>query len=154
MKKKYLYLVLCVLWMGVIFWFSAQPADDSTQMSNGLITMIDHIFHADFMKEGNMVYDTISFIVRKSAHMSEYAVLGVLFYLYGKETLGRKAVWLALLGVFAYAATDEFHQLFVPGRTGKVVDVMIDTLGGSIGIMITQLPYWFTFLRRRALQHP
>ena len=41
-----------------------------------------------------------------------------------------------MLIVIGYACTDEFHQLFVPGRSGQITDVMIDTLGGSIGVLI------------------
>lgn len=139
MKKKYVYMVLCIIWMGIIFWFSAQPADDSTTMSNGVIAMLEEFFHIDMLHEGNLIYDTVSFLVRKAAHMSEYAILGMLVYGYVREARPKQAFWIAFGVVCMYACSDEFHQLFVPGRTGKWMDVGIDTLGGFLGLSLQQL---------------
>lgn len=78
-------------------------------------------------------------ITRKIAHMSEYCMLYILFFRALKNTSKLTFVELvvsALLLTFLYAASDEFHQTFVPGRTGKVVDVFIDAIGGSFGIFV------------------
>lgn len=139
MKKKYVYLILCICWMGVIFWFSAQVADESTQMSDGILVWVERVLHVDLIQEGNVIYDVAAFIVRKLAHMSEYAVLGILFYLYAKEVVDKKVAVFAIVGVLLYAISDEVHQLFVPGRSGKLLDVCIDTFGGSIGVFLIYL---------------
>ena len=75
--------------------------------------------------------------------MTEYAVLGVLIFiqikLYRLFTTDWKKIWTAVLLVMIYAATDEFHQLFVDGRSGQFRDVLIDTFGGIAGIYIIYL---------------
>jgi len=92
-------------WAAVIFAFSSIP-----HLSTGLGT-----------------WDTV---LRKGAHIAEYAILGVLIY----RALGREA--LALAAGIAYAATDEFHQHFVFGRHASPVDVAIDAVGLSLGMLV------------------
>jgi VanZ family protein len=94
-----------VAWAGVIFLFSSIPS-----LSSGL--------------------GTWDLILRKAAHVSEYAVLGALLY----RALGREEV--ALAAGIAYAATDELHQHFVDGRHASVVDVGVDALGVAVGMVV------------------
>jgi VanZ family protein len=93
------------VWAAVIFTLSAIPS-----LSTGLGT-----------------WDTI---LRKGAHLTEYAVLGGLLY----RALGREA--LALVVGIAYAATDELHQYFVRGRHATPVDVAIDAVGVAVGMLL------------------
>ena len=96
------------LWMGVIFWFSAQPkaALDLAQ----------------------------STLLSKLAHVIEYAVQGWLIqWARGGRTRPR-AGWLSWLIAVLYAATDELHQSFTPGRTPLVTDVIIDSFGAAFGV--------------------
>jgi VanZ family protein len=78
-------------------------------------------------------------VIRKLAHMSEYAV-GAIFFLGFCMTYPnmqpKKRYLFSELCVILYAATDEFHQLFVSGRNGSLVDVLIDAAGGLVGILI------------------
>ena len=80
------------------------------------------------------------FIVRKSAHFIEYAVLGYLaaraFSTSSSETLRRRYFPFALLLVAIYSLTDEFHQSFVPSRTGSIYDSLIDTAGGLTVLIV------------------
>jgi VanZ family protein len=92
-------------WAAVIFAFSSIPS-----LSSGL-----------------GVWDTV---LRKGAHITEYAILGALLY----RALGREAVALAV-GI-AYAATDELHQHFVRGRHASPVDVAIDAAGLALGMLV------------------
>jgi VanZ family protein len=69
-------------------------------------------------------------VLRKTAHAAEFAVLGLLL----ARALGREL--LALLLGIAYAATDELHQAFVPGRHGSVWDVLLDSVGVALGILL------------------
>jgi VanZ family protein len=94
-----------VVWAAVIFTFSSIPS-----LSTGLGT-----------------WDTI---LRKGAHLTEYAVLGGLLY----RALGREPLALAV-GI-AYAATDELHQYFVRGRHASPVDVAIDAVGVAAGMLV------------------
>lgn len=145
MKKKHCYAILCIIWMLVIFWFSAQVADDSQEMSDFFVHLLDAVFSLDIMRN-EIIRDMTSFLVRKAAHMSEYAVLAILFGLTIREY--KKEPWLlpALAATAAYAATDEFHQLFVPGRSGQLKDVLIDTAGGALGLGLLAL---ILYLKRR-----
>lgn len=74
--------------------------------------------------------------VRKLAHLGEYAVLGAL----AGRAAGRPLPALALGA--AYAATDEWHQTFVPGRSGQAADVLLDSAGAAAGA-------WLWHRRRR-----
>ena len=81
---------------------------------------------------------SIEFYVRKAAHMTEYAILGLLSFAFYRGILKKekRQFLAALLTAAVYAATDEFHQYFIPGRSAEVMDVCIDTLGASIGLAI------------------
>jgi VanZ family protein len=90
----------------------------------------------------------VQLFVRKLAHVSEYAVLAVLLYRAVVHTTlkGRRALSAALVLVLcaAYAASDEFHQSFVPSRTASVRDVMIDICGATLALIL----YWSIATRR------
>ncbi|MFR5886378.1 MAG: VanZ family protein [Anaerostipes hadrus] len=83
--------------------------------------------------------EAVHTFVRKTAHFTEYAVLGFFTYkAVSCDVLDRKkAVLTAQLISTGYASTDEIHQMFVPGREGKVFDVMIDSCGAFCGIMVS-----------------
>jgi VanZ family protein len=97
-----------VVWAAVIFTFSSIPS-----LSTGLGT-----------------WDTL---LRKAAHMAEYAILGALLL----RALGRELPAF-LVGV-AYAVTDEIHQHFVEGRHASPVDVALDSVGVAVGIYLLRL---------------
>ena len=82
--------------------------------------------------------EKIEYPVRKAAHMTEYAILGLLSFAFYRGILKKekRQFLAALLTAAVYAATDEFHQYFIPGRSAEVMDVCIDTLGASIGLAI------------------
>lgn len=145
MKKKHCYAILCIFWMLVIFWFSAQVADDSQEMSDFFVRLLDALFSLDIMKN-EIIQDMTSFLVRKAAHMSEYAILAILLGLTIRAYKKEPWLLLALTATAAYAATDEFHQLFVPGRSGQLKDVLIDTAGGALGLGLLAL---ILYLQRR-----
>ena len=133
MKKVYAWL-LCAVWMGVIYLMSAMPGDVSGGQS-GLIVdlalwLIRLFFGAD--AAASVSPDMIGLLVRKGAHMTEYAIL-FLLYRRALALSGARYPGLAALVMSAcYAATDEWHQGFVADRNPSPVDVGIDTLGGVI----------------------
>src|SRR5699024_12711859 len=78
------------------------------------------------------------YIVRRVAHLSAFFILGILTMFAFEHRINRNTVQMAvafLIGVL-YAASDEVHQLFVPGRSGELRDVGIDTMGVLCGIII------------------
>ncbi len=142
-NKSVVWFIITVVWMTVIFGFSAQPADASTDTSLRVGMTIGHMIVPGFSempKEEQIDYaEKIEFPVRKTAHATEYAILGCLLTNLCLSFSMRKAyMWGWLMGS-AYAATDEFHQLFVPGRSGQITDVMLDSVGCLIGCLLTCL---------------
>jgi len=126
-----------------IFYFSAQPADVSTEMSDGVTAILLQMAEAAGLLElspelVSRLCEQLATPVRKCAHMLEYLLLHVTV-LYGLHhwDLDRKMnrhQWLkwAYVITVIYAMTDEMHQLFVPGRAGRVTDVLIDSVGVTI----------------------
>ena len=121
------------------FLFSSQPADESTTTSNGVIRIL-----IDFAGKLNIVdlehtdpdilYKILQTPIRKGAHITEFAVLNLslLFALSFWDMKGVKWVRTAFLLTVLYACTDEFHQIFVPGRAGLIRDVLIDSIGPTV----------------------
>ena len=171
--------------MLVIFFHSAMPADLSSQESGVIVAFLMKHMKALFGEDPEMV----SFIVRKSAHFLEYAVLGFSLCLTvddyaeiyeenksddaaesgeenkiagtaasgeenrsngtaapGKQALRRMIIpWLT--GT-VYAATDEFHQMFVPGRSCELRDIMIDSCGVAAGTLLCCI------IKKRKMRQP
>ena len=127
---------LLVAWMTAIFVFSAQSGAESEVSSDAL---------ADFVRSLglSLPVDTLTFLIRKAAHAFAYLGLGILAFRVAVLTplSLRQAAVYSLVFVLAYAASDELHQLVVPGRSGEVRDVMIDTTAGAIGILVSYLVY-------------
>ena len=135
-----IFLAVTLSWMIVIFSFSAQPADDSGATSQGVGAFLAELFvpgYGDWsMQRQEAFVEKIDHPVRKAGHLTEYAILGTLvtgtvfsFGLRGK----RAALTAEGVGVL-YAASDEFHQLFVPGRGSQITDVLIDASGFAVGV--------------------
>lgn len=126
------FTALC-LWMGIIFLLSHQNGQDSSETS-GIILELLKFFG---IGPGSSVQGALSYLIRKAGHFSEYLILAVLFLRYRKQQgSSGKSVFYALLFVFLYASSDEFHQSFIPGRGPAFSDVLIDTAGGLTGVML------------------
>ena len=117
-----------ILIAAIIFVLSASSSDDSNRQSGFIVNAIAFLFpnlkDADFL---------VTF-VRKSAHFTEYALLG--YFTARAFKLSQKSPLFSILVCAIYAATDEFHQSFVSGRSAEVKDVALDTIGASFGVGI------------------
>ena len=89
------------------------------------------------------------FVIKKTAHVVEYAILAVLLYraMIGSDVEKKKAIIFSMLIVSLYGFTDEFHQSFTPGREPRIRDVIIDTIGGALGVLtfskvLEKYPKW------------
>lgn len=128
--------------LGLIFYFSAQPSDDSTVQTNFIIDLMFKIYTT--LKSTNVLsYDKFIEIffkpVRKLAHFSEFALLGIIVYLNVIEYRKNKVVGLSILFSCLYAVSDEIHQLFVPGRACQLLDMCIDSCGAIFGVILVHL---------------
>jgi VanZ family protein len=130
-------------WLPVLIWmaliFSASSDSHSYDHSSRLIAPLLHWL---FPQMPATRVDAIVYFVRKCAHLTEYAVLALLLWRAVRRPVkndSRPWIWpeagLALAIVFLYAASDEFHQIFVPTRTAQVSDVFIDTAGGAASLL-------------------
>ena len=138
MKKQVLAWLWPVLWMVLIFTLSHQPAGVSGGISSEIVRQV---FEA-IVRIVPVEFDTLHTLFRKSAHFFAYLVLGLLLVkalLRNGVAFRRAMLWAFALSVL-YAASDEFHQLFIPGRSGEVRDVLIDSTGAATGL----LGYWFS----------
>ena len=137
--KKGLKLLALLLWMALIFYLSAQPADDSTITTNLLIDFLYNIYKFIFTNkaiEYSIFVENVFAPIRKLAHFSEFMVLGILFYVNINKD-GKKHIVIALALSCIYAISDEIHQLCVPGRYCAITDMIIDTCGAAFGIFLT-----------------
>ncbi len=141
MKAKQIFLwILVILWMTLIFCFSSQNSDESAELSGGFITTFFSTFMDNFdnlsSDEKNDIIESMQFFTRKSAHAFVYMVLAFLSStaLYSHKLKIKLVVPIAFGITVIYAITDEIHQLFVPGRAGRISDVIIDSTGGLIGL--------------------
>lgn len=135
MRKK-IYILLAILWMGIIFYMSNQPATISSIYSGNTINIISKLPLIGNIMDYLTSINIGEFIVRKSAHIFSFCILSILLFMsIYKENIYKCSI-ISFLCTFLYACSDEFHQLFIPGRSGEFRDVMIDSIGAIIGILI------------------
>ncbi|MBQ8641608.1 MAG: VanZ family protein [Clostridia bacterium] len=132
-------------WMGLIFLFSAQNAEKSAASSGSVMTFLMRFFRVDSMEEilaDSALYSLADFILRKSAHLCVFTVLGFLLCIticqYPNAVRIQKIAIPLSLGIL-YACIDELHQYFVPGRACQIRDVCIDTAGVLCGVLAALL---------------
>lgn len=128
MKIQYKY-VLLFTWMLVIFLFSNQVSHTSSAQSAVFVGFLESL-HVSLPEQ------VLTFLTRKAAHTFIYFVLGILMFnvVRSYDISTRRAIWMSIVFVCGYACTDEFHQIFVSGRSPEITDVMIDTCGGALGM--------------------
>ena len=137
-SKKNIFAIMTLLWVVVIFSFSLQPGEVSGSLSGSFLNKVLEWFALGvFEKLEEMPQEQLDMwhmILRKCAHFTEFAVLGVLSSLTLLQTKVSRRVLMTMVFCLAVAVMDEILQLFVDGRAGRFVDVMIDGTGALSGI--------------------
>jgi VanZ family protein len=138
MKNKWFWWGLVFLWCGLIYYFTESPAFTGENTAE----MIGYIAQSLGLETTNHKDASLfswNFIVRKFAHLS---VFGILAFLVWKAISPHR---LAYIGAWSYAtvyaATDEWHQSFQPGRSALVSDVIIDSVGAALALLFVHI-YW------------
>ena len=150
--KKYAYGTASLVWMFRIYGFSAETGSVSGGKSMNIASVIEKIFAS--LTGGSFSYDKeavifeISHIIRKSAHVVAFLILAMLLFLLIESILGKKKLFSPVFFTVLCAASDEFHQSFVPGRGPSINDVGIDSAGALIGVMLAFLI--LTHLRKKS----
>ena len=138
--STYGYLLCAILWCMVIFLFSNQPASVSSEQSSYAYKMFENI---GILKA---LFTVVP--IRKCAHMFLYAVLGTLLFLFLRWRTNYPHI-IALSCCYLYAISDEFHQMFVPGRGAALTDTFIDLAGAIIGVLIVSATCFCQYTRHR-----
>lgn len=144
MKKYILRIILILLLLGtfyIIFGFSSQDGEKSGSISRRITekiaTLIPQIQEKSKLKKENIM-NTMESIIRKMAHFSIYTLVGLLLMAlvstYNIKEKNRLIITLTT-GII-YATSDEIHQSFVPGRSPMITDIVIDTMGVILGILL------------------
>ena len=148
-SKFKIYLLITLVWIIVIFSFSLQPAEVSSEMSSGFGKKLLETFLPELLEE----FETMSgdqlgllhHLLRKCAHFAEYFVLGALVMMTLLQTVLHCKLPIGIGVSMLVASVDETVQRFVPGRSGQVTDVLLDTIGAGVGVLAVHLVVrWMT----------
>lgn len=141
-KKKEIIIswMLLVIWMIFIFIMSSFNGNISSNQSGTIADLIYNLFDISDTEK-------VSLIVRKCAHVSEFFILGILVINLVSKYNVKHIYFISFIVCVLYASSDEFHQLFVPGRSGQVTDIFIDMIGVVLGLSIYCLIKYFKSLR-------
>lgn len=159
-KKRIIFGILIVVWMFTIFIFSSENGQESTQTSDVITTKMvnkeeikqntiksvvvnensiteeeKEIVDKKTEKEYKEKKDEVSYIVRKTAHFIIYMIGGILVFNFTKTFTNNniKCIVMSIAFCFIYSISDELHQYFVSERSAEIKDVILDTIGASIG---------------------
>ena len=145
--KRTIFAILTIATCIIIFIFSNQNGEKSGLTSRGFVRKIVEITGITNNlneTEKEELIEKCQFVVRKLAHFSIYTVVGVLMMslMSTYKLKQNKRIWISLIVGVLYASSDEIHQYFVPGRSARVFDVMIDSAGVCLGICIVIFVLW------------
>lgn len=147
MRSKYrqqIFLIVSILWMAVIFWFSAHTGNESSAQSGGIVDTIIRLLFPHYSEwatpKQELYLHLLTLLVRKAGHATEYLILALLYAgcMSWKRTL-KGTLFSAWLLTVLYAATDEVHQFFVPDRACRITDIVIDSAGAAVGLLLLGL---------------
>ncbi|MBR6985289.1 MAG: VanZ family protein [Ruminococcus sp.] len=144
--------LMTLVCMAVIFMFSCDNSDESSDKSGTITRAVISIIAPDYDEmspaQQQATMDKVEHIIRKLAHFTVYTALGFFSSLtVGRRKLLSKGTAVNMIFCFLYACSDELHQYFVPGRSCQFTDVLIDTSGALTGTLLTML--LFTIIRSR-----
>lgn len=138
---------LILLWLLIIFLFSNMDTTKSNTASKGIINTVVNttietsnnlgiIEETPTEEEKQTIVNTLNLPLRKCMHFTIYLILALLLLNTLTKTNIKNKYFLTLIICFIYALTDEYHQTFIMGRTGQFTDVIIDTIGATLGLII------------------
>lgn len=138
MKKKTLRWIAVVMWCVVIFFFSQQNGQESGNTSE----LVKKLFMLIGIDVNSILGEMATLVIRKGAHFTEYFILYLLtFNAIGNGGKLKRRLAGALMFTVFYAASDEIHQYFIPGRACALKDVLIDSSGGVLAGIIMYIRY-------------
>lgn len=152
----------CILWVLVlylsvqIFSFSGANGQSSDQTSQSITRIVMQVVKSVYpisYENEPVLFEFLHTLIRKTAHFLEYMALAILTSMLCRSYhLRKKTAFLICLSyTVLFAATDEFHQLFVDGRSGSVKDIVLDSFGALTGILIYDCvdKFWATMRNKK-----
>jgi VanZ family protein len=138
LRKFVIYVLPMLIWMGFIYFMSTDRASaaNTRPVVNGILRRLFPTIDQHLTSEQ---IERIDWNIRKTAHVTEYAILCILAYravTFGDPRFRHRNVIVPLLISIGYAATDEYHQSFHPSRDGAAADVFFDSFGGLLGLVL------------------
>lgn len=134
---KIISIMLVLAWMSLVFNFSSEVADVSSNTSGQLIRKILLLFSREWqINDLNNAVEVLQPLARKLAHFCLYALGGFLIYNVKLSKRTKTNMLISVMIACLYSISDEFHQLFVPGRSAELRDVFIDTAGSILGCTV------------------
>ena len=128
--------------MAVIFYLSSQAQSESVATSDvatAFLYKILSIFFKDTIISGEEFFARYGQTIREMAHFTEFFILGILAYVDHREFERSNVLVYPIIFSVLYAISDEFHQLFVPGRYCDIRDMAVDISGAICGIFLSHL---------------
>lgn len=156
MKKNITRIILAILLLGtfyIIFGFSGQDGKESSVLSRKVTEFItDNIFHLSNEFKIQCI-EQLEYIIRKLAHFSIYTVVGILLmgFVSTYEIEKIKKIYISIVVGIIYATSDEIHQAFIPDRSARLTDVIIDTMGIVLGIVIVLIFMKLVYKRKHKI---
>ncbi len=126
MKRKFIWYILLILWMGLIFYSSSITGTVSTGSSKGIIYSLFKLINVEIDLN---TMEILNYIFRKFMHISVFFILALLFFNSLRVSdIKNRLYRYTFIFCYIYACSDEIHQLFT-GRTGMFLDTLIDSIG-------------------------
>lgn len=133
-QYRYVLIVVLIVWHIFIFGQSILPGDVSSEQSGFIVNLVKPIFNV-FIP--NMSIETMSIVIRKLAHVTEFFILGLLLInFYGKNYTYKYVFYATLIHGLVVASLDETIQLFSLNRAGLITDVFIDMIGVVLSVIV------------------
>ena len=142
MIKKIIKLIIVIFIMSIIFLFSSDNGEVSSKKSDGVIIRgVELVIGRKLTNKEKKIYtEKYVVLVRGMAHFIIYFLLGIALISFLSEfNINNKILLYTMIFVFIYSISDEVHQLFSEGRSFELIDIIIDTIGGSVGSYIYYL---------------
>lgn len=134
--KKWKWWLVVGIYMGIIFYLSHQPATSSNELSTEITVLITDTV-SQLTKNESFSIAEWNHLLRKNTHFFAYMGLALLTWKAVSQHIRNKKTYLIAWGIATlYAMSDEYHQLFVPGRGGQWSDVVLDSAGAATGLLV------------------
>lgn len=135
---KIISIILILIWMVTVFCFSSEQGHKSESTSRKVTEKVVEAISDKTAKEKENLIEKVDKVIRKMAHYTIYTIGGIVIinYAYTTDKNKKQKILYSIAFGASYAVTDEIHQFFVEGRSARIFDVGIDTLGVITGIAI------------------